>query len=78
MTVRAMAAWAAVRARWDAALARGNGNIIVPEQAEAGSASGERLLGLADDGAAGKLGTASAIVKAKAIIAEVTTTGAVD
>lgn len=64
--------WAAVRAEWDAALARGKGTIRVPELAETGSASGERLMGLADDVEAGKLKTAEAIAKARAVIAEVT------
>lgn len=63
--------WAAVRLAWDAAIARGNG-VHVAEVAETGSASGARLMGFADDIAAGKLKTADAIAKARAVIAEVT------
>ncbi len=63
--------WAAVRAAWDAAIAKGKG-VKVAEVAETGSASGERLMALADDIQAGKLGTAEAIAKAEAIVAEVT------
>lgn len=69
--------WAAVRAEWDAALVRGNGKITVSEQAETGSISGERLMGFADDVEAGKLETAGAIAKAKAVIADVTAIHAV-
>lgn len=69
--------WAAVRAEWDAVLVRGNDKLTVPEQAEAGSTSGVRLMGFADDVEAGRLETAGAISKAKAVIAEVTATHAV-
>lgn len=63
--------WAAVRAAWDAQIAD-DGSIKVPEQADNGSVSGERLMTFADEIEAGKLTTADAIVKAQAVIAEVT------
>lgn len=63
--------WATVRAGWDAAIARNKG-VKVAEVAETGSASGERLMGFADDIQAGKLKSADAVAKAKAVIAEVT------
>jgi hypothetical protein len=63
--------WAAVRAGWDAVIVR-NGGITVPEQAESGSTSGERLMGYADEVNDGKLSTADAIAKANLVIAEVT------
>jgi hypothetical protein len=63
--------WATVRADWDAAIAKNEG-VKVAEVAETGSASGERLMGLADDIQAGKLKTPEAIAKAKAVIVEVT------
>lgn len=64
--------WAAVRAEWDAVILRNNG-IYVPEEAQAGSTSGPRLMGLADEINEGKLTTALAITRAGAIITEVTT-----
>ncbi|MEG3148737.1 DUF6607 family protein [Sphingomonas sp. ZT3P38] len=63
--------WAAVRTAWDAAIARDKG-VSVAEVAETGSASGERLMGFADEIQAGKLTTAAAIGKAQAVITEVT------
>ncbi|WP_261300187.1 DUF6607 family protein [Sphingomonas alpina] len=63
--------WAAVRAAWDAAIVANKG-VVVAEVADTGSASGERLMGYADDIKAGKLKTADAVVKARAVIAEVT------
>ena len=63
--------WAAVRAAWDTAIARGNG-VSVAEVAGTGSASGERLMDIADHIREGKLTTAAAITQAKAVIAEVT------
>lgn len=63
--------WAAVRGLWDEAIAKADG-VTVAEVAETGSASGERLMGFADDVQAGKLKTAAAVDKAKAVIAEVT------
>jgi hypothetical protein len=63
--------WAAVRSLWEQAIAARHG-VHVAEVAETGSASGERLMGFADDIQAGKLKTSAAIAKAKAVIAEVT------
>ena len=63
--------WAAVRAGWDAVIKR-DGGITVPELAETGSTSGERLMTYADDVEAGKLTTAAAIKMAQGVIAEVT------
>lgn len=63
--------WAAVRGLWNAAIVANKG-VNVAEVAETGSASGERLMGFADDLQAGKLKTADAIAKAKTVIAEVT------
>ncbi|WP_034156832.1 DUF6607 family protein [Sphingomonas sp. ERG5] len=63
--------WAAVRAAWDVAITADKG-VVVAEVADTGSASGERLMGYADDIKAGKLKTADAIAKARAVIAEVT------
>ena len=63
--------WAAVRRLWDAAITARQG-VRVAEVAETGSASGERLMGYADDIQAGKLKTKAAIDKARAVIAEVT------
>jgi hypothetical protein len=63
--------WAAIRTAWDAAIAKDKG-VSVAEVADTGSASGERLMGYADDVQAGKLTTSVAIEKGKAVIAEVT------
>jgi hypothetical protein len=63
--------WAAVRAGWDAVIVRDSG-ITVPELAETGSASGERLMTYADEIEEGKLTTAEAIKKAQIVITEVT------
>lgn len=63
--------WAAIRTAWDAAIARDKG-VSMAEVADTGSASGERLMGYADDVQAGKLTTSAAIEKGKAVIAEVT------
>ena len=63
--------WAAVRAEWDAIIKR-DGAITVPERAETGSASGERLMTYADEIEVGTLTTAEAIKKAQAVIVEVT------
>jgi hypothetical protein len=60
-----------VRGLWNAAIVANKG-VNVAEVAETGSASGERLMGFADDLQAGKLKTADAIAKAKTVIAEVT------
>jgi hypothetical protein len=63
--------WAAVRTAWDTVIAANKG-IAVAEVGETGSASGERLMGYADEIKTGKLTTADAIAKAEAVIAEVT------
>jgi len=63
--------WAAIRAAWDEAIARSRG-VSVAEVADTGSASGERLMGFADDILAGKLTTAEAVKQGRAVIAEVT------
>jgi hypothetical protein len=63
--------WAAVRGQWEVAIARAKG-VKVAEVAETGSASGERLMGFAEDIEAGKLKTAEAVAKASTVIAEVT------
>lgn len=63
--------WAAVRAAWEAQIAD-DGAIKVPEQADNGSASGERLMRFADEIEADKLTTADAIAEARTVIAEVT------
>jgi hypothetical protein len=62
--------WAEVRKAWDAA-ARGRG-VAVREEAQAGSVTGPKLMGLADEIAAGKLTTAAAVPQARALIAEET------
>jgi hypothetical protein len=48
--------------------------VHVAEVAETGSASGERLMGYADDIQDGRLDTSAAIAKARTVIAEVTAT----
>lgn len=63
--------WAAVRAAWDEAIAKSQG-VHVTEVAETGSASGERLMTIADDILAGKLKTPEAIKRGRAVITEVT------
>jgi hypothetical protein len=60
--------WAQVRAAWDAAIRRAHG-IAVEEEAENGSVTGPKLMGLADDIAAGKIATDDAVAQAKATIA---------
>ena len=62
--------WAMVRTAWDAVVKRDNG-IAVPEQAENGSTSGERLMGYADEVDAGKLTMTEAVARANLVIAEV-------
>jgi hypothetical protein len=59
--------WAAVRTAWDRSIARGNG-VAVEEEAENGSVTGPKLMGLADDIVAGKIDTAAAIAQAKSAI----------
>ena len=63
--------WAGVRAAWNGAIVAGNG-VYVPEQANNGSASGERLMTYADEVDKGTLTTAQAIIQARAVIGEVT------
>lgn len=63
--------WAAVRAEWDAVIARDKG-IFVVEEAQNGSVTGPKLMGLADEIEEGKITTADAIKKAQAVIAEAT------
>lgn len=60
--------WAEVRNAWEKAIARGNG-VKVTEEAQAGSVTGPRLMGLADEIVAGKTAEAKAIVEARALIA---------
>lgn len=59
--------WAAVRLAWDEAVARGRG-VKVAEEAENGSVTGPKLMGLADDIQAGKTTTARAVAEARALI----------
>ena len=59
--------WATVRTDWDARLAS-NKQIVVPEVAEDGSATGVRLGDLADDILGGTKKTEAASIAAKAII----------
>lgn len=63
--------WAAVRATWDTSIVANNG-IYVPEEAQVGSASGERLMTYADEIDKGTLTTAQAIIQARRVISEVT------
>lgn len=59
--------WAAVRLAWDEAVARGRG-VKVAEEAENGSVTGPKLMGLAEDIQAGKTTTARAVAEARALI----------
>ena len=63
--------WAAVRAEWDKAITAGGG-VAVGEVAETGSAAAERLMDMASEINDGKLTTDAAILRARAVIAEVT------
>lgn len=63
--------WAAVRAEWDKTIAAGGG-ISVGEVAETGSAAAERLMDMASEINDGKLKPDAAILRARAVIAEVT------
>lgn len=63
--------WAEVRKGWDEAIAAHQG-ISVTEVAETGSSGAERLMGLADDLAEGKIKQIDAVKRARAVIAEVT------
>ncbi|WP_395670416.1 DUF6607 family protein [Phenylobacterium sp.] len=62
--------WAEVRKAWDAAARRRS--IAVREEAQAGSVTGPKLMGLADEIAAGKLTTTDALPQARALIGEET------
>ncbi len=59
--------WAQVRSAWDRAIARNHG-IAVEEEAENGSGHRSKLMGLADDIAAGKIDTAAAVAQAQQVI----------
>lgn len=63
--------WAAIRAAWDEAIVRDHG-VSVAEVAETGSASGERLMDIADQLKDRKFTAATAIQRGRAVIAEVT------
>lgn len=60
--------WADVRAAWDKAIAT-DGGVRVTEEANAGSVTGPKLMGLADEIAEGRIDTAKAAAEAKAMIA---------
>ena len=72
---RTSAYWGQVRSAWDKAIAKGAG-VAVPEDAEMGSVTGERLMDLADAIADGKTETPAAVSKAEAIIADPSKPGA--
>ena len=59
--------WAEVRRAWDAQLARGE--VVVREEAQNGSMTGPKLMGLADEIAEGKRDTAAAVIEARRVIA---------
>jgi hypothetical protein len=59
--------WTQVRAAWDRAIGKSDG-VAVPEDAEMGSVTGERLMDLADEINDGKTATPAATAKAEAII----------
>lgn len=60
--------WAEVRKTWDQAIVQGRG-VKVVEEAENGSVTGPKLMGLADEIAEGKTTTAKAVAEAKTVIA---------
>jgi len=60
--------WAGVRLAWDQAIEKDRG-VTVTEEAQNGSVTGPKLMGLADDIAEGKTDTAKALAEAKALIA---------
>lgn len=60
--------WAQVRAAWDQQI-HDDGVVRVTEEAQAGSVTGPRLMGLADEIAAGKTSEAKAVAEARALIA---------
>jgi hypothetical protein len=59
--------WANVRQAWDTLIA--TGGVTVTEEAQAGSVTGPRLMGLADEIAEGKIDTAQASAQARSLIA---------
>jgi hypothetical protein len=63
--------WAEVRKAWDEA-ARSRKVVAVREEAQAGSVTGPKLMGLADEIAEGKVQTAAAVQQAKVLIAQET------
>lgn len=63
--------WAEVRRAWDEAARRGGG-LNVREEADNGSITGPRLMGLADELAEGKLAAPQAVAQARAAIARET------
>jgi hypothetical protein len=63
--------WAAVRVAWDEAT-RAKSGVAVREEAENGSVTGPKLMGLADDIQAGKIATPAAIAEARAAITKET------
>jgi hypothetical protein len=60
--------WAQVRLAWDQAV-RSRQGVAVREEAENGSMTGPRLMGLADEIAEGRISTAQAVAQARAAIA---------
>ena len=60
--------WAEVRRAWDRAIAQGKG-VRVTEEADRGSLTGPKLMGLADEIAEGKLAEADAVAQARELIA---------
>ncbi len=60
--------WAEVRRAWDLAIAK-DGGVTVTEEADNGSVTGPRLMGLADEIAAGGKDPAAAIAEARNLIA---------
>lgn len=63
--------WAAVQVAWDAAAKR-YASLAVREEAQNGSMTGPRLMGLVDEIAEGKTTTDAAIVEPRAVIARET------
>ncbi|OJU10648.1 MAG: hypothetical protein BGN86_00685 [Caulobacterales bacterium 68-7] len=59
--------WAAVRTAWDKEIAAGKG-VAVTEEAQNGSVTGPKLMGLADDVAEGKTTEQAAVTEAQALI----------
>ena len=60
--------WADVRLAWERQIAA-DGGVTVTEEADNGSVTGPKLMGLADDIAEGKVDTAAAAAQARALIA---------